>query len=164
MYNQEPLCAFGVLDFLGFELFFYILIYDVIENHSKKYVDRRYSKKDCINLVQYFITPYNKRIILTTKHTSCSRAYALDGLQITTTQYDVRSNIFKTTTLSSLLYLRVSSLEDYYYYLCTMHIGQNYYEHRNARELFNDHTALFIQKCSKLGVRPTCCCAKACNL
>ena len=65
MYNQEPLCAFGVLDFLG----------DVIENHSKKYVDRRYSKKDCINLVQYFITPYNKRIILTTKHTSCSRAY-----------------------------------------------------------------------------------------
>ena len=46
---------------------------------------------------------------------------ALDGLQITTTQYDVRSNIFKTTTLSSLLYLRVSSLEDYYYYLCTMH-------------------------------------------
>ena len=90
------------------------------KNIQKNNVDRRYSKKDCINLVQYFITPYNKRIILTTKHTSCSRAYALDGLQITTTQYDVRSNIFKTTTLA-INYLHVSSLEDYYYYLCTMH-------------------------------------------
>ena len=135
MYNQEPLCAFGVLDFLFRDLNF-LFFCDVIENHSKKYVDRRYSKKDCINLVQYFITPYNKRIILTTKRTSCSRAYALDGLQITTTQYDVRSNIFKTTTLSSLLYLRVSSLEDYYYYyLCTMHIGQKYYEHRKGNYL-----------------------------
>ena len=125
----------------------------MIENHSKKYVDRRYSKKDCINLVQYFITPYNKRIILTTKHTSCSRAYALDGLQITTTQYDVRSNIFKTTTLSSLLYLRVSSLEDYYYYyLCTMHIGQNYYEHRNRNgNYFLTTTQHYSYKSAQVG-------------